>query len=147
MTKFIYGTLVTSALGLLLAVPFGVGAAIFLAELAPQKLSDGMTFLIELLAAVPSVIFGLIGIFVMIPALLVIDRAVNSDQGQKYVYVLDDKDEVQYRRVVTGPLQGDGLRVEVASPEDLEHYSHLRLTGAVPEFRVTRKAQAEHETA
>jgi phosphate transport system permease protein len=69
---FIYGTVVTSALGLLIAVPFGVGAAIFLAELAPPKLSDGMTFLIELLAAVPSVIFGLIGIFVMLPLLLTI---------------------------------------------------------------------------
>jgi phosphate transport system permease protein len=69
---FIFGTLVTAALGLLLAVPFGVGAAIFLAELAPPKLSDGMTFLIELLAAVPSVIIGLIGIFVLLPALLVV---------------------------------------------------------------------------
>jgi hypothetical protein len=40
-----------------------------------------------------------------------------------------------------------GLAVEVASPEDLEHYSHVRRTGAPPEFRVTRKAEAEHETA
>jgi hypothetical protein len=40
-----------------------------------------------------------------------------------------------------------GLAVEVASPEDLEHYSHVRRTGSAPEFRVTRKAQAEHETA
>ena len=40
----------------------------------------------------------------------------------------------------------DGLSVEVASPEDLEHYSHIRRTGTAPEFRVTRKAQAEHET-
>jgi membrane fusion protein, multidrug efflux system len=45
------------------------------------------------------------------PALLVIDRAVGSDQGLKYVYVVDDKDVVQYRRVTTGPLQDDGLRV------------------------------------
>ncbi len=66
---FIYGTVVTSALALLLAVPLGVGAAIFLAELAPPKLSDAMTFLIELLAAVPSVIIGLIGIFVLVPVL------------------------------------------------------------------------------
>ena len=64
---FIYGTVVTSLLSLLLAVPFGVGAAIFLAELAPPRLSDGMTFLIELLAAVPSVIIGLIGILVLVP--------------------------------------------------------------------------------
>lgn len=41
----------------------------------------------------------------------------------------------------------DGLSVEVASPEDLEHYSHVRRTGAAPEFRITRRAQAEHETA
>jgi phosphate transport system permease protein len=66
---FIYGTVVTSALALLIAIPLGVGAAIFLAELAPPKVSDQMTFLIELLAAVPSVIIGLIGIFVLVPAL------------------------------------------------------------------------------
>src|SRR5215467_9296710 len=66
---FIYGTVVTSLVALLIAIPFGVGAAIFLAELAPPKLSDAMTFLIELLAAVPSVIFGLIGIFVLVPIL------------------------------------------------------------------------------
>lgn len=78
---FIYGTVVTSALALLMAVPFGVGAAIFLAELAPPKLSDGMTFLIELLAAVPSVIYGLIGIFVMIPALLKIVPPIKDAFG------------------------------------------------------------------
>src|SRR5437868_4186529 len=50
---FIYGTVVTSALALLIAVPIGVGAAIFLAELAPPRISDFLTFLIELLAAVP----------------------------------------------------------------------------------------------
>jgi phosphate transport system permease protein len=69
---FIYGTIITSALALLIAVPFGVGAAIFLAELAPPKLSEGMTFLIELLAAVPSVITGLIGILVLVPALNIV---------------------------------------------------------------------------
>jgi phosphate transport system permease protein len=66
---YIYGTTVTSLVALLIAVPLGVGAAIFLAELAPIGLSDALTFLIELLAAVPSVIFGLIGIFVLVPVL------------------------------------------------------------------------------
>src|SRR5258708_547087 len=47
---FIYGTLVTSAVGMIIAVPLGVGAAIFLAELAPRGISDGLTFLIDLLA-------------------------------------------------------------------------------------------------
>ena len=64
---FIYGTMVTSALALLIAVPFGLGAAIFLAELAPAKISDALTFVIELLAAVPSVIYGLLGIFLVVP--------------------------------------------------------------------------------
>ena len=64
---FVYGTIVTSALALLIAVPLGVGAAIFLAELAPRRISDLLTFLIELLAAVPSVVFGLVGIFVVVP--------------------------------------------------------------------------------
>jgi len=64
---FVYGTLVTSALGLLIAVPLGLGAAIFLAELAPRRLSDSLTFLIDLLAAVPSVIYGLLGVFILVP--------------------------------------------------------------------------------
>lgn len=66
---FIYGTLITSLLALLIGVPVGLGAAIFLAELAPRGLSDGLTFTIELLAAVPSVIYGLLGIFLLVPFL------------------------------------------------------------------------------
>ena len=64
---FIYGTLVTAAVSLLIAVPLGLGAAIFLAELAPQKISDTLQFFIDLLAAVPSVIYGLLGVFIVIP--------------------------------------------------------------------------------
>ncbi|HTY61209.1 MAG TPA: phosphate ABC transporter permease subunit PstC [Acidobacteriota bacterium] len=78
---FIYGTVVTSALALLIAIPVGVGAAVFLAELAPSSLSDPMTFLIELLAAVPSVIIGLIGIFVLVPALQTVVPALKSVLG------------------------------------------------------------------
>jgi phosphate transport system permease protein len=64
---FVYGTIVTSVLGLLISVPLGVGAAIFLSELAPPKMSNTLTFLVELLAAVPSVIFGLLAIFALVP--------------------------------------------------------------------------------
>jgi phosphate transport system permease protein len=64
---FVYGTLVTAAVALLLAVPLGIGAAIFLAELAPQRISDPLQFFIDLLAAVPSVIYGVLGVFVVIP--------------------------------------------------------------------------------
>jgi phosphate transport system permease protein len=64
---FIYGTLVSSALALIIGVPLGVGASIFLAELAPIKLSNALAFIIELLAAVPSVIYGLLAIFTLVP--------------------------------------------------------------------------------
>jgi phosphate transport system permease protein len=64
---FIYGTVVTSALALLLAVPLGIGASIFLAELAPARISDTLQFFIDLLAAVPSVIYGVLGVFIVVP--------------------------------------------------------------------------------
>lgn len=74
---FVYGTLVSSALALLVAVPLGVGSAVFLAELAPRRVSDACSFLVELLAAVPSVVIGLIGVFALVPAM----RAVGSPYG------------------------------------------------------------------
>ena len=64
---FIYGTAVTSVLALLISVPLGLGAAIFLSELAPARVSDALTFLIELLAAIPSVIYGLLALFTVVP--------------------------------------------------------------------------------
>ena len=68
---FIYGTVVTSVLALLISVPLGLGSAIFLSELAPPRLSSGLTFLIELLAAIPSVIYGLLAIFTLVPLMRV----------------------------------------------------------------------------
>ena len=64
---FIFGTLVSSLLALLIAVPLGLATAIFLTELAPLRLRQPIVMAIEMLAAVPSVIFGLWGIFVLIP--------------------------------------------------------------------------------
>lgn len=64
---FIYGTLMTSAVALTISVPLGLGTAIFLAELAPPQISEMIGFLVELLAAIPSVIYGLVGLFVVVP--------------------------------------------------------------------------------
>ncbi len=64
---FIYGTLLSSFLGLVIAVPISLGVALFLTELAPSWLKTPISFLIELLAAIPSVIYGLWGIFVLLP--------------------------------------------------------------------------------
>jgi phosphate transport system permease protein len=64
---FIFGTLVSSLLAVLIAVPLGVATALFLTELAPAWMRQPVVMAIEMLAAVPSVIFGLWGIFVLIP--------------------------------------------------------------------------------
>lgn len=79
---FIYGTLVTSAVALLIAIPLGIGASIFLAELAPARISDTLQFFIDLLAAVPSVIYGLLGMFIVVPVMrTVIYPALNKPFG------------------------------------------------------------------
>lgn len=64
---FVYGTVVSSLLALLIAVPISVGVAIYLAELAPTYIRRPLGFLVELLAAIPSVVYGLWGIFVLAP--------------------------------------------------------------------------------
>lgn len=64
---FIWGTLMSSLLALLIAVPVGLGTGIFLSEIAPRKLAEPLAFVVELLAAVPSVVYGLWGIFVIVP--------------------------------------------------------------------------------
>jgi phosphate transport system permease protein len=66
---FIFGTLVSSLLALLLAIPLSIGLAIFLTELAPRWLAAPIAFATELLAAIPSVVYGLWGIFVLVPFL------------------------------------------------------------------------------
>jgi phosphate transport system permease protein len=65
----IYGTLVTSAIALVLAVPVSVLIALFLSEVAPPRLGTGLGYVVDLLAAVPSVVYGLWGVFVLVPFL------------------------------------------------------------------------------
>ncbi|HWA96061.1 MAG TPA: phosphate ABC transporter permease subunit PstC [Terracidiphilus sp.] len=64
---FIYGTLVSSFLALIISVPLAIGLAIFLTEMCPRKLRGPLSFLSELLAAIPSVIYGLWAMFVLVP--------------------------------------------------------------------------------
>jgi len=66
----IYGSLVTSIIALLLAVPFSIAVAIFLAELAPPVLRTPLNYMVEMLAAVPSVVYGLWGIYVFLPTIV-----------------------------------------------------------------------------
>jgi phosphate transport system permease protein len=66
---FLYGTLVSSFLALLMAVPLAIGVAVFLTEMCPRVLRGPLAFLTELLAAIPSVIYGLWAVFVLVPLL------------------------------------------------------------------------------
>jgi len=63
----IYGTIVSSVLALVLAVPVSLGTAIFLSELSPRLLRAPLSFLVEMLAAIPSVVYGLWGLYVLVP--------------------------------------------------------------------------------
>ena len=78
---FLYGTVASAAIALLIAVPLGVGSAVFLAELAPRRMSDTVSFAIELLAAVPSVILGLMGVFVLVPAVRAVEPVLTTAFG------------------------------------------------------------------
>jgi phosphate transport system permease protein len=66
---FVYGTIVSSALALLIAVPLAVGVAVYITEMSPRWLRASLAFTTELLAAIPSVIYGLWAIFVLVPLL------------------------------------------------------------------------------
>jgi phosphate transport system permease protein len=67
---FIYGTLITSFAALVIAIPVSLGIAVFLAELSPSWLRAPLSWMVELLAAIPSVVYGLWGIFVFLPVVV-----------------------------------------------------------------------------
>ena len=79
---FIWGTLYSSILALLLATPIALGIAVFISELCPARLKQPLVFLTELLAAIPSIVYGLWGIFVMVPAVRAFETAMPASLGQ-----------------------------------------------------------------
>jgi phosphate transport system permease protein len=93
---FIYGTLVSSAVALVIAVPLGIGVAVFMTDMCPRQLRGFVSYLVELLAAIPSVIYGLWGIFVLAPLL------------RKYVQPLL-ANTLGWTGLFTGPIYGVGM--------------------------------------
>jgi phosphate transport system permease protein len=67
---FIFGTVMTSLIALLIAVPLSLGVALFLTEIAPTWIRGPVAYLVDLLAAVPSVVYGLWGVFILLPGFL-----------------------------------------------------------------------------
>ncbi len=93
---FIYGTIVSSTVALALAVPVSFGVALFLSELAPEWLRNPFGFLVELLAAVPSVVYGLWGIFALAPLMReTVEPALRATLG--------------FLPLFSGPNQGYGM--------------------------------------
>ena len=92
----IFGTLVSSFLALLIAVPFSIGVAIYLSELAPRWLEKPLSFLVELLAGVPSIVYGLWGIFVLVPWL--------RENVQPFLY-----EHLGFLPFFRGPMYGFGM--------------------------------------
>ena len=79
---FIWGTLYSSILALVLSTPIALGIAVFISELCPTRLKQPLVFLTELLAAIPSIVYGLWGIFVMVPAVRALETAVPASLRQ-----------------------------------------------------------------
>lgn len=80
---YVYGTLVTTIVAVLLATPIAVGSAIYLTEFAPRLLRQPVALVIEVLAYIPSIVYGLWGIFVMVPVMRsVVEPALQSSLGR-----------------------------------------------------------------
>ena len=94
----IYGTIVSSAFALIIATPLALGVAIFLSEFAPPWLRQPVAFLVDLLAAIPSVVYGLWGIFVLIPLL-----------RQHIVPFLRDTLHLGVLPIFSGPVYGPSM--------------------------------------
>jgi len=73
---FIWGTLYSSLLALLISTPIAIGIAVFISELCPRPLRQPLVFLTELLAAIPSIVYGLWSIFVLVPAVRAFERSL-----------------------------------------------------------------------
>jgi phosphate transport system permease protein len=79
--QFIYGTLLTSAIAMLIAVPVSIAVALVITDLAPPVIRQPLTYLVDLLAAIPSVVYGFWGIFALIPVLTPIGSRITSGLG------------------------------------------------------------------
>lgn len=96
---FIVGTLGTSIVALIVAVPLGLGVAVFLSELCPERLRAPLGFMVELLAAIPSVVYGAWGIFVFIPAVV-------KPLGTFLMNTFGDKTQGVFLPIFEGPFFG-----------------------------------------
>jgi phosphate transport system permease protein len=92
-----YGTVVSSALAVMMAVPVAIGSALFLTELAPPRLGRWLGHLVDLLAAVPSVVYGLWGVVVLVPRLVPLQDRLDSTLG--FIPFFDSRNDTYGRSI------------------------------------------------
>ena len=80
--QFVYGTLLTSVIGMLIAVPVSVALALYITDVAPRRARTPLSYLVDLLAAIPSVVYGFWGIFALVPALKPLVRFLTGTLGR-----------------------------------------------------------------
>ena len=85
IVQFVYGTAVTSFIAMLLAVPLAIAVALFVTDIAPRRLRRPLAYIVDLLAAVPSVVYGFWGIFAFIPAFKPVGEWLADNLGDKPV--------------------------------------------------------------
>src|SRR5712671_3643160 len=83
---FIWGTLYSSILALLISTPIALGIAVFISELCPARLRTPLVFLTELLAAIPSIVYGLWGIFVLVPVVRALESSMPASLRQLPIF-------------------------------------------------------------
>jgi phosphate transport system permease protein len=82
IVQFVYGTLLTSVIGMLIAVPVSVALALYITDVAPRRARTPLSYLVDLLAAIPSVVYGFWGIFALVPALKPVVKFLTNTLGK-----------------------------------------------------------------
>lgn len=82
VAALVFGTVVSSALALVIAVPVAIGSALFVTEVAPPRIGRWLGYLVDLLATVPSVVYGLWGVAFLVPRLVPVERALDATVGR-----------------------------------------------------------------
>jgi phosphate transport system permease protein len=93
----VYGTLIAATVAMLIAVPVAIGVALFISHYAPRKLGQGLGYLIDLLAAVPSVVYGLWGVYFLVPRLIPMQRWLDHHAG--FIPLFQSRDDTFGRSI------------------------------------------------
>jgi phosphate transport system permease protein len=102
VAALVFGTVLTSVLALVIAVPVAIGVALFITELAPARMGRWLGYVVDLLAAVPSVVYGLWGVFFLVPRIIPLQRWLATHVG--FIPLFDNPNHIFGRSVFAASL-------------------------------------------